>query len=116
MQISAGFTIFIPRALLAIYMSCAVDFFATEHYILWDYPQGTKMQTYFYHLLQQLGVYPVVTYLYLQTLPKNNHRKWRVVRHIFYWSILALSIEWLALNTGYIKIRKMVEYKLFLCG
>lgn len=82
---------FYPTCLLAIYMSCAVDFFATEHYILWDYPQGTKVQTNFYHLLQQLGVYPVVTYLYLQTLPKNNHRKWRVVRHIFYWSILALS-------------------------
>lgn len=96
------FHLFYPTCLLAIYLSCAVDFFATEHYILWDYPQGTKIQTYFYHLLQQLGVYPVVTYLYLQNLPKQD-KNGALILHIFYWSILAFCIEWLAINSGYMK-------------
>lgn len=96
------FTIFYPSCLLSLYLSCAVDFFATEHYILWDYPQGSKIQTYFYHLLQQFGVYPVVTYLFLQTLPKNQNIL-HMLRHVFYWSILSITIEWLAISVGYME-------------
>ncbi|MBP1934239.1 CBO0543 family protein [Ammoniphilus resinae] len=96
---------FYPTCLLATYFSAAVDFLFTEHYPLWDYPHGTKMQTYIYHLMQQFGIYPVVTYLFLQTIPKRK-TKFKLIRHIFYWTLLAIFIEWLAITTHFMEHMK----------
>jgi hypothetical protein len=99
------FHLFYPTFLFSAFIACAADFFATEHYLLWDYPQGTKIQTYFFHLMQQFGIYPVVTYLFLQTRPKQQITL-TLTKHIFYWTILAIVLEWLALKMGFIKHEK----------
>jgi hypothetical protein len=99
------FHLFYPTCLFASYLACATDFLLTEHYVLWDYPEGTKMQTYSYHLMQQLGVYFVVSYLFLQNLPQRKHT-FTLFRYVFYWTLLALLIEWLATTTGFMKYGK----------
>ena len=100
-----NFHLFYSTCLLSAYLSSAVDFFATEHYVLWDYPQGTRLQTYLYHLMQQFGVYPVVVYLFLQTLPKKED-KFHLIRHVFYWTIFSIVVEWLATQIGFMKYEK----------
>jgi len=62
------FRIFFPTCLLAMYLASTVDFYA-HHYGLWNYPAPTDKQTYWYHLSQQFGIYPIVVYFYLQWLP-----------------------------------------------
>lgn len=96
---------FYPTCLFAAYLSCAVDFLATEHYVLWDYPKGTRTQTYLYHVLQQWGVYFVVVYLFLQKLPKKQ-KLLTFIPYVFYWTLIALMIEWIAVKTGFMKHEK----------
>ncbi len=90
-----------PTCLLAMYLACATDLLV-HHYELWDYPAPSKMQTFWRHLMHDFSVYPIVTYLFLQTLPKKQTFA-TVTLHIFYWSILAILIEWIAIKTGSMK-------------
>ncbi len=99
------FRLFWSTCLLGMYLAATVDLFV-HHYPLWDYPKGTKLEQYSYHLLQQLGVYPIVIYLYIQTLPRKKQSIVSMIRHILYWSLLALFLEWLAINTGYMEYKK----------
>lgn len=90
-----------PTCLLAMYLACTSDMM-TNVYPLWEYPASDKLHQFFRHLLHDTGVYPIVTYLFLQTLPRRKARL-TVIRHIFYWSILAFIIEWIATRTGSMK-------------
>lgn len=96
--------LFYSTCLLAMYLASTVDSLGGHYYSLWDYPDSNKLRSFTHHLLQQFGVYPVVVYLFLQTLPKKQNLI-RILLHIFYWSILALAIEWIAIKTGF------MEYK-----
>jgi hypothetical protein len=87
-----------------MYLAATIDLFA-HHYLLWDYPKGTQLVQYSYHLMQQLGVYPVVIYLYIQTLLQKQSVV-RMFRHILYWSLLALFLEWLSVKTGFMEYKK----------
>ncbi|WP_134703563.1 CBO0543 family protein [Ammoniphilus sp. YIM 78166] len=89
-----------PTVLLAMYLASSVDLFGSHHYKLWDYREEDKEGIeYLHHLLQQLGIYPVVTYLFLQYIPCEEIN-WRLLRYIFYWTLLSLTVEWLAIITG----------------
>lgn len=96
--------LFLPTCLLAMYLACTVDFFA-HHYDLWNYPAPTGRQTYWYHLSQQFGIYPIVVYFYLQWLPKGSNRL-IFVGYVFLWTLFSILIEWLAVKLGYMEHKK----------
>lgn len=95
------FYLLAPTCYLAMYFACFSDMM-TSVYPLWDYPAPTKVQVFIRHVLHDNGIYPVVTYLFLQTLPQKQNTS-SVLRHIFYWSLLAISLEWIAIKTGNMK-------------
>lgn len=97
------FHLYWTTCLLAMFLACTVDSFAHD-FSLWEYPKPKKMH-YLHHTMQQFGVYPIVVYLYIQTLPQKQNTL-SVIRHIFYWSSLAVVIEWLATRTGYMEYQK----------
>jgi len=70
-------------------------------YPLWEYP-GTKIEQFFINLLNGFGIYFVVIYFFLQSLPKEENFL-SITRHIFYWSIFVILIELLYLTTGFIE-------------
>lgn len=92
------FYLIVPTCYTAMYLACTTDMM-TFVYPLWEYPAATKIQVFFRHILHDTAIYPVVTYLFLQTLPKKQS-VFSIARHMFYWSILAISIEVIAIKTG----------------
>jgi len=60
-------------------------------YPLWHYP-GTKVELFFIQLLNGFGLYFVVIYFFLQSLPRNRTLL-SVTLHIFYWSIFSILLE-----------------------
>jgi hypothetical protein len=98
------FRLFWSTCLFGMYLAATIDLLA-DHYHLWDYPKGTQLEQYSYHLMQQLGVYLVVIYLYIQSLPHKQNIV-SMFRHILYWSLLALFLEWLAINIGFMEYKK----------
>lgn len=95
------FYLIAPTCYIAMYLACTTDMMINV-YPLWEYPAPTKTQMFFRHILHDVGIYPVVTYLFLQTLPKHQTKS-TVIARTFYWSILAISLEWLAIRTGQMK-------------
>lgn len=87
-----------PTCYLAMYFACTTDMM-TNVYPLWEYPASDKLHVFYRHVLHDTGIYPVVTYLFLQTLPEHE-TAFYVVRHIFYWSLLAISVEAIAMATN----------------
>jgi hypothetical protein len=98
------FLLFYSTCLLAMYLAAFVDLLGGHHFPLWDYPDSSNIRAFIYHALQQFGVYPIVVYLFLQTLPKQQNTM-TISLHILYWSIIAIVIEWVAVKTGF------MEYK-----
>jgi hypothetical protein len=92
---------FMPTCYIAMILGFTTDLLI-HHYPLWDYPAATKMHSFGRHMLDEFGVYFVVSYLFLQTLPKKQTIL-AVSRHIFYWTLLAVILEWIALITGSMK-------------
>lgn len=90
-----------PTCFIAMYLACTSDMM-TNVYPLWQYPAPTLTGVFFRHVLHDSSIYPVVTYLFLQTLPKKQ-TFFTIARHMFYWSILSFFIEWLAIRTGNMK-------------
>lgn len=95
---------FYPTCLLAMYLASTGDFGA-HHYDLWNYPAPSGKQTFWYHLSQQLGIYPIVVYLFLQWLPKQR-KMTRLTGYIFLWTVLAIFLEWLAITGGYMAYKR----------
>ncbi|WP_420830492.1 CBO0543 family protein [Bacillus piscicola] len=69
-------------------------------YPLWEYP-GTSLETFLIQLLNGFGIYFVVIYFFLQTLPKIQ-TVLSVVRHVFYWSVFAIILELLLMSVDFI--------------
>lgn len=71
-------------------------------YPLWNYPSTTEWNLYYKQMIHTFTVYPVVVYLFLQTLPRKQSIS-KIVRHIFYWTIPCIILEWVSLKINYIK-------------
>lgn len=48
------------------------------------------------------GLYPIVTYLFIKTLPKSRTFL-TMLKHIFLWIIPSIFIEYFAVKLGYMK-------------
>lgn len=89
---------FLPTCYLAMILGLMTDIL-TYHYPLWSYPAQNKLFQLFRNYLDELGVYFVVTYLFIQTLPRKQSI-FKIAIHIFYWSVLSFSLEFIAIATG----------------
>lgn len=87
---------FLPIGFFAAATGSMVDTVAT-HYGWWKY-HGHLI--YFTRILDNLGIYIVTPYLFLQYLPKRK-TFWRILVHWFLWSTGAIGIEWLHIKTGH---------------
>lgn len=66
-------------------------------YMLWSY-QGLPSPSYSIPLLLDFSIYPVVSYLFLQSLPPT----WgKIIRNTLIWTAAAATFEWITLKTGY---------------
>lgn len=92
------FFAFSPTCYIAIILGLITDILI-NHYPLWTYPADTVFQKCIRHYLDDLGVYFVVTYLFLQTLPKRKTLM-TIAIHIFLWTIPSISLEIIALSTN----------------
>jgi hypothetical protein len=97
------FSLIVPTCYLAVILALVTDLLMFV-YPLWEYKSDTQMQLFTKQMLNAFGIYYVVTYLFLQTLPKNQTFL-KVQLHIFYWTMLAILKESLALKLGYITHR-----------
>ncbi|WP_059103429.1 CBO0543 family protein [Shouchella shacheensis] len=70
-------------------------------YPLWDYP-GTKAETFSIQLMNAFGVYFIVIYFFLQSLPKRRTIR-SVALHIFCWTLFAITLELFYLYIGFIE-------------
>ncbi|MCG8539737.1 MAG: hypothetical protein MJA82_07320 [Clostridia bacterium] len=95
------FFIFSPTCYAAIILGLATDLLI-YNYPLWSYPAKTSFQNLIRVYLDDLGVYFVVTYLFLQTLPKRQTII-TVGFHIFLWTIPSIALEGIALFTEAMK-------------
>jgi hypothetical protein len=71
-------------------------------YPLWNYPSQTSWNLFYKQMIHTFTVYPVVVYLFLQTLPRKQTFI-TVARHIFYWTIPCILLEWISLKIKYIE-------------
>lgn len=69
------------------------------HYKLWDY-QGLPHAMFLIPLLLDFSVYPVVAYLFTQSLPAT----WFAIgTRILIWAFFAIAFEWITLRTGHME-------------
>ncbi|WP_010095160.1 CBO0543 family protein [Ornithinibacillus scapharcae] len=94
------FPLFVSTVYLGIIFSFITDLLMFV-YPLWNYP-GTKLETFSIQLLNGFGIYFVVIYLFLQSLPKKQTIL-LVTRHIFYWSVFCILLELMYIYIGFIE-------------
>lgn len=87
-----------PIGFLAAAIASMADSLAT-HYGLWSY-QGHLF--YFTRILDNLGIYIVAPYLFVQYFPKKK-TFWRITGYWFAWSVGTIMIEIIHLETGHMK-------------
>ncbi|BCJ86799.1 CBO0543 family protein [Effusibacillus dendaii] len=69
------------------------------HYLLWDY-KGLPQSQFSTPLILDSSIYPVVTYLFLQGLPKT----WvSMLKRTVTWSCFAVLFEWVTIHTGHMQ-------------
>lgn len=91
------FFIFSPTCYVAIILGFATDLLIV-HYPLWSYPAQSCFSKCIRLYLDDFGVYFVVTYLFLQTLPKKRSII-SLIFHIFLWTLPSILLEGIALMT-----------------
>lgn len=94
------FPLYLFTTYIGIILALITDLL-TFVYPLWSYP-GTILETFFIQLLNAFGIYFVVIYFYLQSLPKKQTLL-SVLRHIFFWSTFSVTLEFLYMSIGYIE-------------
>jgi hypothetical protein len=94
------FLLFAPTCYFAVILALVTDLLMFV-YPLWEYKSETKIQLFSKQILNSFGIYFVVTFFFLQTLP-SNQTFLKVQLHILYWTILAILIELFSLRMGYI--------------
>jgi len=75
-------------SILASFLGCLTDEIM-QHYTLWQYQKG---QPFLINIADDFGVYVVVTYLFIQWLPRNRTFQIMFV-YFFVWTCVAISIE-----------------------
>jgi hypothetical protein len=76
-----------------------------DFYKLWDYQEphgsmGKKLEKFFEHVLNDVSVYVVVVYLFIQWLPKKQSF-WNLFKYWFIWTAIAFVVEWIHIKTGH---------------
>ena len=68
-------------------------------YPLWEY-HAAGFDKHFIKLMDDLGIYIVVTYLFIQYLPRKRTYG-NMFCYWFFWTGLAITIEWIHIVTGH---------------
>jgi hypothetical protein len=86
---------FVPACLMAMVLSLTTDVIVATNLKLWTYhdPTGWILQDDFVHLLDDFGIYPVVTYLFLQHYPFAKNRLQQFM-YFVYWTTFAIMVEY----------------------
>jgi len=71
----------------------------TFHYPLWNYE--CDLNPIIPDISDNLGVYLVVTYLFIQWLPKKQIF-FNLFRYFFIWTAITISIEWIHVSMGHL--------------
>ena len=80
-------------AIYASLLGMITDHLLSDYYVLWSYNGQPKIIK---QVLDDIGIYIVTTYLFIQWLPKKK----KLISLLFYWFIwtaIAVGIEWLHL-------------------
>jgi hypothetical protein len=87
-----------PVCILASFLGQITD--EIVHYFpYWEY-YGPDLHPLIVNMADDIDVYPVVTYFFIQILPKN-HQLWTMLLYWFAWSGLAITIEYVHIATGH---------------
>jgi len=94
--------LYLPACFLSTIMSLTTDVLMTR-YDLWVYEDptglvGPKSQNFF----DDFGIYPVVTYLFLQKFPAKQALS-KQFRYLLFWTTLAICIEFVYFIFGWMK-------------
>jgi len=87
----------LPVCIFAICLALATDILVV-YYPLWEYLGSPLL----YHLADDLGIYPVVTYLFIQRLPASRTHG-SMFKYWLLWTTVALVIELIYQNFGYMR-------------
>ena len=71
------------------------------YYPLWEYIGPP----YLIHLGEDLGIYPVVTYLFIQWLPNSRTAK-NMIGYWLLWTTVAIAIELIFVSSGYLRYQQ----------
>jgi len=74
------------------------------YYRLWDY-HDPSIPNVILELGDDLTIYIVITYLFIQWLPKKR-KFWNMLLYWFIWTGLAITIEWIHIATGHMHHHK----------
>lgn len=93
---------FLPAAMLAMLMSFSSDVMMYS-YPLWVYHDGTGLLSIVYvHLLDDWGIYPVTTYLFLQYFPAQKSLRSKMIYFVA-WTTGVILLEALFCQMGWMK-------------
>ncbi|SFM24674.1 CBO0543 family protein [Pelosinus propionicus] len=85
-----------PVCVLSITLAFSSDLTIVYH-SLWKYTGEHPLPIAF---LDAFGIYSVVTYLFIQWLPKEKTTL-RLIHYWFAWSLLSITLEWLHVHMGH---------------
>lgn len=83
-------------SILAGFLGAISDHLFVCNYPLWSYIGQPKMLK---NTFDDIGIYIVVPYLFIQWLPKEKTLK-KLVPYFFLWTLLAISIELIHIKLG----------------
>ncbi len=87
----------LPVCILAKALALATDVLVF-YYPLWEYIGSPLL----IHLADDLAIYPVVTYLFIQRLPKERSTG-KMLKYWLFWTTMAVIIELVYVNTGHMR-------------
>lgn len=103
----------LPISMLAALLGSTTDNIIT-HYELWKY-YDESLPELALKIMDDWGIYIVVTYLFIQFLPKKQSF-FNMVKYIFLWTLLSVVIEWIHLYTGHMKHDKFWNLRIsYIC-
>lgn len=90
-----------PTCYFAVVLGLTTDLLIGD-YPLWHYPASSQLMVHMKDLLNDFGIYFVVTYLFLQMLPSKRTFK-TMAFYVFLWTICTTLLEGLYLALGNMK-------------
>jgi len=88
-----------PVSIFAAAIALVSDQIMDKGYKLWGYRGAHPLIA---TLFDDLGIYIVVTYLFIQWLPKNKSLL-NLFKYILSWTVIAISIEYIHIASGYME-------------